>query len=199
MAHSDWQDCRCADRLRRISARDPPSPSLHCRKGLHRHPSMDSDVQGRTLRRHGATGCFGTGRSCLLSTAPRDILKWELSRLAARLPPIRGQLRGAAAARAIASSPLSHADPHVSMRYPWEQTSLLTSRTSSMSDRSMSANGMNPPSLLTVKIAAQAAACGNSKMSGASPTSAWRAPAFVSVSGTPPSDTARQHPAPAGP
>jgi len=40
------------------------------------------------------------------------------------------------------------------------------------------------------QIAAQAAACGTSKMSGASPTSAWRAPAFVSASGTPPSDTA---------
>ena len=55
---------------------------------------------------------------------------------------------------------------------------------------SKSAIGMNPPSLLTVKIAAQPAACGTSKMSVASPTSAWRAPALVSASGTPPSDTA---------
>ena len=59
-------------------------------------------------------------------------------------------------------------------------------------------NWDDPPSLLTVKIAAQAAACGTSKMSGASPTSAWRAPAFVSASGTPPSDTATTS-GPAGP
>src|SRR5215831_8205851 len=47
-----------------------------------------------------------------------------------------------------------------------------------------------PAELVDSQIAAQAAACGTSKMSGASPTSAWRAPAFVSASGTPPSDTA---------
>jgi len=47
-----------------------------------------------------------------------------------------------------------------------------------------------PAELVDSQIAAQAAACGTSKMSGASPTSAWRAPAFFSASGTPPSDTA---------
>ena len=47
----------------------------------------------------------------------------------------------------------------------------------------------DPPSSLTVKLEPELLGEA-SKMSGASPTSAWRAPAFVSASGAPPSDTA---------
>jgi hypothetical protein len=60
-------------------------------------------------------------------------------------------------------------------QYVTKQTWLAMLFASSTMRQSISANGMNPPSLLTLKIAAQAAACGTSKMSGASPTSAARA------------------------
>ena len=59
-----------------------------------------------------------------------------------------------------------------------------------------------PAELVDTQIAAQAAACGTSKMSGASPTSAWRAPAFVSASGTLPErygDNVRPRPGPGSP
>ena len=59
-------------------------------------------------------------------------------------------------------------------------------------------NWDEPAELVDSQIAAQAATCGTSKMIGASRMSAWRAPAFVSASGTPPSDTGTTS-GPAGP
>jgi hypothetical protein len=55
-------------------------------------------------------------------------------------------------------------------------------------------NWDEPAELVDSQIAAQTAGCGTSKMSGASPTSAWRAPPFVSASGTPPSDATTSGP-----
>ena len=58
-----------ADRLRGVPEGDRPPAALDREQGLHRHPALDRDEEGRPLRRDGTTGGAGARDSRVLPAA----------------------------------------------------------------------------------------------------------------------------------
>ena len=75
----DGKTRRRADRLRRVPEGDPAAAALGGGAHVHRHPALDGDAEGRTLRGAGAAGGAGAGGAGVLPAAASGLRKRDQS------------------------------------------------------------------------------------------------------------------------